>query len=1217
MHEDTIAKLAAIADPARFERIATSVLRASNPARYASLSHPGVNAEGKTVKGPFDNFGWVSGPEGPGLVGAAHTTEEAQRIKGKWLHDPSTVTPRKKGAKPTQPAGDLFKAIQEIEQTRKTHPGVKAFYALTSNREEPSEARIDAETLAAAHEVVLDVWSGSRLAQFLDINPDGQAIRREYLGTPVTRMSLPELLRIGHESVNVGPRPVEEDLLVSRNWPAITGHTLISGASGMGKSTFCRYVLQEALKRGKPAIILDDQTVAEALSIEEALTIELRRFSPSLESDAGTRALQLCSESEPLLVAVEDISGSNNPGKLLRKLLAWTARTSESVVPGWRLLCPIWTQLLAEIEPADASKQSAVVRPMGGYSASEANEAVKRRAARSGRPIEPLTAGEIARSLGNDPLLIGLYDVEEATAPTNVIAKYVERQLDRLALEGFFTVTDLQEALRSVCRAMLERGNLQPTWLELKQWLGEGGHLQALRQIVTDANVFRLQKQTKGEILHARHDRVLNELLAQAVARELADRVEPTPFLLDPYYSEVVGTAAARQALPLHCLRAMTNANPLVACYALKHAVAANSAYQTVAAAAIKDWVETAQHRESSFSHRRLWALSVLGEIDSPLILELTSHFPDDRSHLFFKARLRNGDAIAGFNWLCEHPLSVRVEGRREIIDFALKRFHPDILKTTQAALESQELTNAQKLGPLRLAGYLADPALAGFVRSAWMTGGADRDLETYLWAAAHTCGDDAQGLLAPICDVWAGLPYSDRPDEQSPRDSVAEHGLAWRFAEQAPRAGLRYFVARAKSSKELNWAITVMLRAVDDPTAVQLVAESLAERVRDFGEGLGFVSHFLDEWNGSKRAGGRVMSSATKRRLLEMSADLNNYEQLRRVAFRLWEASIAPGDVEVARTIAADDIRYDTAIWGRARRDDLTVIPTLITKIREKPWYWWFSGRYIWTDALTEELGNSLRRIAQAHGAEKNKDDHWIITEHLLRLEPAVAQRLLVPLWDGLQSVGKFVQLALCTDAPVLRSLAQETIRGTADPRQLFEHFATNVGLRVQGGWHPIQVEQLQPLAPYLDFLNDRDLIQLYNFCAQRRWRQFATVYLEPILTRRGDSDDIRRFGWRRSIVTTGELDADLKEGRIWRTLHWFEVHVRQGASREELLSALFTWFRDTSTAMAAEIVYQVLAREGNREDVARFDTLVSGIPGTTAIGDALKFEIFRRTLS
>ena len=123
MSEDTIAKLAEISDAARFERIATSVLRAAKPARYASLSHPGVNPEGKTVKGTFDNFGWVSEAEDSGLVGAAHTTDKAQNIKGKWLHDPSTVTPRSKGGKPTQPAGDLVKASRRSNRYERSTRG--------------------------------------------------------------------------------------------------------------------------------------------------------------------------------------------------------------------------------------------------------------------------------------------------------------------------------------------------------------------------------------------------------------------------------------------------------------------------------------------------------------------------------------------------------------------------------------------------------------------------------------------------------------------------------------------------------------------------------------------------------------------------------------------------------------------------------------------------------------------------------------------------------------------------------------------------------------------------------------------------------------------------------------------------------------------------------------------------------------------------------------
>ncbi|MBX9926517.1 MAG: hypothetical protein K2Y05_09175, partial [Hyphomicrobiaceae bacterium] len=66
----TARKLADMTDEGRFERLATAVLRASNPV-YAALLHTGVNADGKTVKAPVDGFAFVPGATPPHMV-AAH-----------------------------------------------------------------------------------------------------------------------------------------------------------------------------------------------------------------------------------------------------------------------------------------------------------------------------------------------------------------------------------------------------------------------------------------------------------------------------------------------------------------------------------------------------------------------------------------------------------------------------------------------------------------------------------------------------------------------------------------------------------------------------------------------------------------------------------------------------------------------------------------------------------------------------------------------------------------------------------------------------------------------------------------------------------------------------------------------------------------------------------------------------------------------------------------
>jgi hypothetical protein len=87
----TIRKLAAITDPALFERLATDVLRACKPSLYECLSHPGVNPDGKTVKAPIDGIGWVRDTCGDRVVAVAHSTDKQSDIKKKWLHNPDKI----------------------------------------------------------------------------------------------------------------------------------------------------------------------------------------------------------------------------------------------------------------------------------------------------------------------------------------------------------------------------------------------------------------------------------------------------------------------------------------------------------------------------------------------------------------------------------------------------------------------------------------------------------------------------------------------------------------------------------------------------------------------------------------------------------------------------------------------------------------------------------------------------------------------------------------------------------------------------------------------------------------------------------------------------------------------------------------------------------------------------------------------------------------------
>ncbi|NWB31161.1 hypothetical protein [Pseudomonas gingeri] len=321
-------------DAAAFEHIAAAVLRASS-STYASLSHPGVRPGGKTVKATFDNIGWVDSVEGRRFVCAAHTTDQTD-LPGKWLHDPATVTPRKAGAKPTKPAGDLVKGIEEILKLRIKHPNLKVTFALTTNLEPSLTLLSSVEVLARSAEIEVDIWSVSRIAHFLDTDPIGQIIRKNHLGTPIKLLSRQLLLQMGKRGIQDHlPLVSAEDSIGRDSFVLGRVDTLVAGASGMGKTTACAVALDAFIEKGLPAIVLKSEFVAGAATIEVALEEELRRQEPEIESKAGDKAISLCTAEEPLLILVEDVNRSHNPGLVLNKVMSWALAPSRA----WRVVC--------------------------------------------------------------------------------------------------------------------------------------------------------------------------------------------------------------------------------------------------------------------------------------------------------------------------------------------------------------------------------------------------------------------------------------------------------------------------------------------------------------------------------------------------------------------------------------------------------------------------------------------------------------------------------------------------------------------------------------------------------------------------------------------------------------------------------------------------------------------------------------------------------------
>lgn len=99
---ETNSALANITDAGLFERLASDVLRFAEPEIYKSISHQGMNPQGKTIKAPLDNVGWCYVNGEAKVVAVAHTTTSRNDLETKWLRDLDTVTPRKKVVNPQE-----------------------------------------------------------------------------------------------------------------------------------------------------------------------------------------------------------------------------------------------------------------------------------------------------------------------------------------------------------------------------------------------------------------------------------------------------------------------------------------------------------------------------------------------------------------------------------------------------------------------------------------------------------------------------------------------------------------------------------------------------------------------------------------------------------------------------------------------------------------------------------------------------------------------------------------------------------------------------------------------------------------------------------------------------------------------------------------------------------------------------------------------------------
>lgn len=1221
--DKTAQALAAITDEGLFERLATAILREANPI-YRPLAHPGVNVAGKTVKSPLDGICFVQGLRSPHMIAVHHTITARDDLEKKWLHDPSKVKPRK-GSRPTAPAGDLIKTAELVVDERSRTPNLRVTLVLTTN-EEPGEALVRAvEAAGRDRELEIDLWPRSRLCHFLDNQPTGQWIRRSFLNIEQELLSIELLKELSKKSLEIHSPLDNPTAWVSRALDAILTTSLscdvtfLLAASGLGKSVACYRRLAEHVESSGFGIVLPHEAIASAVTLEQAVTTTLRQLHPPLAA-VGASALSFCSPERPLLLAVEDINRSGQTQLLVEKLAGWSRAPTEDdkgAPSPWRLLCPLWPEVLASLRDQTRKRIEPLIITAGGFTESEGREAVLARARLDNRDLTSLSAEAIARALGHDPLLIALHDQSKMPDPHQIISQFIEGSLSRAAAAEDHPAADYRQALRALAGEMLANRQIDLSWHEVSGWSRlQGKPLQLLGRLGHQGELIRLTGPSDDQRLSFRHDRVRDWLLADAAAELdrrdlLADEV-----VAEPYFAEVMGAVLVWGQSKSNFLQRVAAANPLALFHALHLFGQASVPHHEDILQAINDWLDDPITHDRSNLHLRWEALAMLAETDSPKVPAMIHKFRD-RTISGQLARLRNGDLSGGIELCIGMEPGVGAPWRDIQIEHAKLRYGRHLAKSLGDFLRRTDLDSAARIGALRLAGHIADPSLALAIEGCWIADDERGDhLAEYLWAFGECCADDPARLLGPVCDAWAAL--SDQSDKEgwpSPRDELAAHELRWAFRKWPPLAAIDYFVQRG-SQDDLRWPITSMLHGMDHPKAVLFVVQELAAIQRRL-EGSESFSPFVmmagNDWRRAQEDHGHPMSRASRDLLLELWRDETNDKHVRVQAFSLWAATQDADDVEVLRAAKPSAELADRILMARLTRGDQRAIPAMIERLAaDERGYWWQYGRHLWSPELTDALDEFLeRRGARAKRTwGESFESDWHTHKMIMRLPESEAERLMLKHWDHLHFGPHFVHTALYVSTPCLKKAAQAAINECPEPAELMMHLSLRFGIRMKGYLGITREAQVLALAPYLHLLSPMDLGTLWEACNDHGWFTIRREILDsrlqpPFLQRRWDRDH-----------AVSEFDKMVAETRIFWVDRWIDDFLKTGVSWSEILATMTAWLDERRSLEALQLVAAAVEHRGTREDLGVLRTY-EGMPETAArqlIADT-QFAVRRRS--
>ena len=1167
-HANTLKALSDITDAGLFERLATAVLRESN-SLYEPLIHTGTNTSGQTVKSPIDGITFVSGANPPHMICVHHTTGNRDELEKKLLQDSSKIKSKKNII---YPEGDILKTIKLHKEERLKQTTLKTTLILTFTSEPSQELIRKSQEIATREGIEIDFWSASRIAHFLDTNSNGQYIRKQYLNIIQERISSKLLLELSKKSIDNFTiynqdswieRDLDKQLKVLES-----GLTIVSGESGNGKTIACYKYLTQHIQNGGYGFILRDEILAQSQTLEEAIGKTLLNLQPSLTDACGYDALQIATIDKPIVLVLEDINTSGKAKLLLEKIILWNEQQKSTSIFLWKILCPIYPKFVGELDKNIVEKINNQFIRCLEFSKKEGIRAVERKHELLSKKITPLEAENISLTLGNDPLLIALYDVDENLTSSEIIRGFINTRITILAQShSEFMISDYLTSLFSLIFKLLINYIVKPKWSDIGVLNLSNEEKNMLRHLAHQGDIFRLSGTIEEQIIIFRHDRVYNWLASKAIAKFINTIELNNSFLKEPYLAEIIGLSLNEDTITDEIIEFIKLHNPLALFYSLQKFSTVNTDIEKTILSAILNWSIDKRTYSKSNENLRFECIHCLSETDSPHALAILQHFKNySHNDIYNRARFRNADFDAGIT-LCQltHP-GVNYIAHEQLMEYMITKYREELIAFVIERLNSNLSSSfvfaySERFGILRMCGYLADDKLFDVLKKSWeYENNKSELLGDYFWACSHCCGDNASVLLKPIFDMWASL--SDKEETEgfgTPRDRFAAHEIRWAFKKYVPKNAIEYFIEQTKR-EELTWPITYMLHGIDYPNVVNYMAHYFAQKEEEL-EGTGISKHFLSSFRDVWKRDNKAMSESSKAELYKLWSNKNSNKYIRLQSFKLWSATYLEHDKELLIDFQHDIVLYDDILRQRIEQKDITSIPLFIEKIRDSKnsGYWWQFARDFWTSDLSKLLDEELDKKSYDEIMDIEDYSVSIISELIIKMNINEAELILLKHWDKIKKSPSFIQTSLYIASDKLIKLVAETINSSSSPDTFFIHINHHYGLMTKNHKGITNIKQLEVLIPYLRYIREIELNIIAHECNKKCYFEFRKKYLDIYLKDKKYKNT--QYSSEKEIITS--LNEKLNEIHFRYLEHWVDLVLDTGISKSDFMNIVFKWIK------------------------------------------------------